>query len=231
MSVYKVDLLRQVRRLGHCLESRSLQNKDQIRSDQIKSNQIKSNQIKSNQIKSNQIKSNQTKPNQTKPNQIKSTLSLALSLPPSPPSPLSLSVQENRALFGSKTTPPCAEGESRGGSLLQENHRMSLSLQLPRTHSSVFHAGVIGQGLKRPSSSARVSRVGLECCLFLVFFFFSFLFFVLFFFLVFFLVFIFFFVSSDRLVGAVVKASDSRAEDPGFGSRSRRNFSGVKSYQ
>ena len=36
---------------------------------------------------------------------------------------------------------------------------------------------------------------------------------------------------SDRLVGLVVKASASRAEDPGFESRLRRDFSGVESYQ
>ena len=35
----------------------------------------------------------------------------------------------------------------------------------------------------------------------------------------------------DRLVGLVVKASASRAEDPGFESRSHRDFSGVESYQ
>ena len=36
---------------------------------------------------------------------------------------------------------------------------------------------------------------------------------------------------SDRLVGLVVKASASRAEDPGFESRLRLDFFGVKSYQ
>ena len=35
----------------------------------------------------------------------------------------------------------------------------------------------------------------------------------------------------DRLVGLVVKTSASRAEDPGFESRLRRDFSGVESYQ
>ena len=35
----------------------------------------------------------------------------------------------------------------------------------------------------------------------------------------------------DRLVGLVVKASASRAEDPGIESRLRRNFFGVESYQ
>ena len=35
----------------------------------------------------------------------------------------------------------------------------------------------------------------------------------------------------NRLVGLVVKASASKAEDPGFESRLQRDFSGVKSYQ
>ena len=35
----------------------------------------------------------------------------------------------------------------------------------------------------------------------------------------------------DRLVGLVVKASTSRAEDPEFESRLRRDFFGVESYQ
>ena len=35
----------------------------------------------------------------------------------------------------------------------------------------------------------------------------------------------------DRLVGLAVKASASRAEDPGFESRLRRDFSGVGAYQ
>ena len=37
-------------------------------------------------------------------------------------------------------------------------------------------------------------------------------------------------LAADRLVGLVVKASTSRAEDPGFQSRLRRDFSGVESY-
>ena len=37
--------------------------------------------------------------------------------------------------------------------------------------------------------------------------------------------------TSDRLAGLVVKASASRAEDPGFQSRLRRDFFGVESYQ
>ena len=38
-------------------------------------------------------------------------------------------------------------------------------------------------------------------------------------------------LSLSRLVGLVVKASASRAEDPGFESRLRRDFFGVESYQ
>ena len=36
---------------------------------------------------------------------------------------------------------------------------------------------------------------------------------------------------ADRVVGLVVKASASRAEDHGFESRLRRDFFGVESYQ
>ena len=39
------------------------------------------------------------------------------------------------------------------------------------------------------------------------------------------------FIIIDRLVGLVVKASASKAEDPGFESRLRRDFFGVESYQ
>ena len=37
--------------------------------------------------------------------------------------------------------------------------------------------------------------------------------------------------AANRLVGLVVKVSASRAEDPGFESRLRRDFSGVESYR
>ena len=37
--------------------------------------------------------------------------------------------------------------------------------------------------------------------------------------------------SMDRFVGLVVKASASKAEDPRFESRLRRDFSGIESYQ
>ena len=36
---------------------------------------------------------------------------------------------------------------------------------------------------------------------------------------------------THRLVGLVIKASASRAEDPGFESRFRQDFSGVETYQ
>ena len=39
------------------------------------------------------------------------------------------------------------------------------------------------------------------------------------------------FLDKNRLVGLVVKASTSRAEDPGFESRWRQDFFGVESYQ
>ena len=39
------------------------------------------------------------------------------------------------------------------------------------------------------------------------------------------------FIIIDRLVGLVVKASASKAEDPGLESRLRRDFFGVESYQ
>ena len=38
-------------------------------------------------------------------------------------------------------------------------------------------------------------------------------------------------INVHRLVGLVVKASASRAEDPGFDSRLRRDFFGVESHQ
>ena len=38
-------------------------------------------------------------------------------------------------------------------------------------------------------------------------------------------------MSVDRLVGLVVKASASRAEDPGFESSLRQDYFGVESYQ
>ena len=38
-------------------------------------------------------------------------------------------------------------------------------------------------------------------------------------------------LSTDRLIGLVVKASTSRAKDPGFESRLSSDFSGVESYQ
>ena len=42
---------------------------------------------------------------------------------------------------------------------------------------------------------------------------------------------IWFIIACDHLVGLVVKVSASRAEDPGFESCLRPDFSGVESYQ
>ena len=39
------------------------------------------------------------------------------------------------------------------------------------------------------------------------------------------------YTDKNRFVGLVVKASAPRAEDPGFESRLRRDFSGVEYYQ
>ncbi|KAK7095573.1 integrator complex subunit 5-like [Littorina saxatilis] len=69
--------------------------------------------------------------------------------------------QGNAALLGGRTMPsqPVSGGEGgKGGSLLRENRRLGLSIPLPRTHASVFHAGVIGQGLKRKASLTLVSK-------------------------------------------------------------------------
>ena len=71
-------------------------------------------------------------------------------------------LQENKALFGGKTD----VGMSKTGthdahtSLLQENKKHGLSLTLQRSHSSVFHAGVIGEGLRREGKRHVFSQVG-----------------------------------------------------------------------
>ena len=75
----------------------------------------------------------------------------------------SLPSQENGPLFGGMAMPPQLPGSGgvgeTGSSLLGENRRLGLSLPLPRTHSSVFHAGVIGQGLQRKLPMKQVSKV------------------------------------------------------------------------
>ncbi|XP_076454968.1 integrator complex subunit 5-like isoform X2 [Babylonia areolata] len=70
----------------------------------------------------------------------------------------------NRELFGGKAPVAASSsdyqdggGDTRGD-LLYENRRIGLSMQLPRTHASVFHAGVIGQGLKRRSHAVSVTK-------------------------------------------------------------------------
>ena len=73
--------------------------------------------------------------------------------------------QENAPLFGGRATAPQPPGSGgagqAGASLLSENRRLGLSLPLPRTHASVFHAGVIGQGLQQKLPTKRVSKVRL----------------------------------------------------------------------
>ena len=73
--------------------------------------------------------------------------------------------QENAPLFGGRAIAPQPPGSGgagqAGASLLSENRRLGLSLPLPRTHASVFHAGVIGQGLQQKLPTKRVSKVRL----------------------------------------------------------------------
>ena len=44
-------------------------------------------------------------------------------------------------------------------SLLHENKKHGLSLTLQRSHSSVFHAGVVGEGLRREAKKHVYSQV------------------------------------------------------------------------
>ena len=62
-------------------------------------------------------------------------------------------------LFGGKLPPGSETDKKHFISLLAENRKNALSLTLSRSHSSVFHAGVIGQGLKRKSPTEFLSRV------------------------------------------------------------------------
>ncbi|KAK7480320.1 hypothetical protein BaRGS_00028488, partial [Batillaria attramentaria] len=70
--------------------------------------------------------------------------------------------EDNTALFGgrSETAPKLgsSSNENSGAHLLPENRRLGLAIPLPRTHASVFHAGVIGQGLKRKRGGTHVSK-------------------------------------------------------------------------
>lgn len=72
---------------------------------------------------------------------------------------------ENAALFGSKVDIALdwQNDLNKNVSLLDQNQEMGLSLPLPRSHSRVFHAGIIGQGLKPkpfqpPLSKEQISR-------------------------------------------------------------------------
>ncbi|KAK3087666.1 hypothetical protein FSP39_008920 [Pinctada imbricata] len=54
-----------------------------------------------------------------------------------------------RHLFGGKAGDTPISDKKDNTSLFDENRQHGMSLTLPRSHSSVFHAGVIGQGLRR----------------------------------------------------------------------------------
>ena len=63
--------------------------------------------------------------------------------------------QEWKALFGAKanqTAKPGAKKNQRGAnfSLLEQNLHFCSSVTLPQRHSSVFHAGIIGNGIRHP---------------------------------------------------------------------------------
>ena len=68
--------------------------------------------------------------------------------------------QDVAYLFGGKgtdRTPTIPKEEE--ASLFEENRKHGLSLTLPRSHSSVFHAGVIGQGLRKTDRKILLSNV------------------------------------------------------------------------
>ncbi|KAL4237625.1 Integrator complex subunit 5 [Mactra antiquata] len=68
--------------------------------------------------------------------------------------------QENKHLFGGKSDLGTATSGSRDShtSLRVENKKHGLSLTTLRSHSSVFHAGVIGQGLRAKSKLNVLSK-------------------------------------------------------------------------
>ena len=71
--------------------------------------------------------------------------------------------QDVAYLFGGKgtdRTPTIPKEEE--ALLFEENRKHGLSLTLPRSHSSVFHAGVIGQGLRKTDRKILLSHVSLQ---------------------------------------------------------------------
>ncbi|XP_025113724.1 integrator complex subunit 5-like isoform X2 [Pomacea canaliculata] len=70
--------------------------------------------------------------------------------------------EENAALFGGKP-PEVSQTRQSEVSLLKENCRFGLSMPLPRTHASVFHAGVIGQGLKPNPPNVTMQKEWVLC--------------------------------------------------------------------
>ncbi|KAL3871772.1 hypothetical protein ACJMK2_039750 [Sinanodonta woodiana] len=64
--------------------------------------------------------------------------------------------EENKALFGGKINAFINKDESKY--LAEENKSHGTALTLLRSHSSVFHAGVIGQGLRTPVSRLNLGK-------------------------------------------------------------------------
>ena len=70
--------------------------------------------------------------------------------------------QEHQSLLGGKHDLEVSRSGSRDASvsLREENSKHGTSLTMLRSHSSVFHAGVIGHGLRISEPGANISQVG-----------------------------------------------------------------------
>lgn len=67
--------------------------------------------------------------------------------------------QEVGKLLGAKSDPAAQSAEKKPTvSLLEENKKHGLTLTLPRSHSSVFHAGVIGGGLRPRINMTKMTK-------------------------------------------------------------------------
>ena len=71
-------------------------------------------------------------------------------------------VQGSRLMFGGKPSEGTPEYRvvPQPSDLLQQNRQLGLSLTYLHSHSSVFHAGVIGRGLKKTVPNISVPKVG-----------------------------------------------------------------------
>ncbi|XP_074653941.1 integrator complex subunit 5-like isoform X2 [Tubulanus polymorphus] len=67
-------------------------------------------------------------------------------------------MQENSRLFGAKVYATDKAADDTQYRLASENQNLASSVTIPQSHSSVFHAGVIGHGLKRPPRSSIVTK-------------------------------------------------------------------------